>query len=74
MDYKKMLGIDYGDLEPSISPNDHKKYINIKLATLGLPIYKDGSNDEESSQYMINLFEHIIEDYKEKTSMFIPWF
>jgi len=66
MDYKKMLGIDYGDLDPSISPTDHKKYINIKLATLGLPIYKDGSKDEESSQYMINLFEHIIEDYKEK--------
>jgi len=66
MDYKKMLGIDYGDLEPSISPKDHMKYINIKLATLGLPIYKDGSNDENSSQYMIDLFEHIIEDYKEK--------
>jgi hypothetical protein len=66
MDLRKKIGIEYGDITPNISEEDNIKFINLKLSSLGLPIYKTGKSYKESSQYIIDLFEEIIDDYKEK--------
>lgn len=69
VDYRKKLGIEYGDINPDVSSEDRIKYINFKLASLGLPIYRSGDGLDDSSSYFIDLFDDIIKDYKEKTRM-----
>jgi hypothetical protein len=66
MDFRKKIGIEYGDITPNISNEDNIKFINLKLASMGLPIYNAGSEYKGSSQYIIDLFEELINDYKEK--------
>lgn len=65
MNYKKMLGIDYGDIDLKTPEKDKITYINVKLATLGLPIFS-GDQSEDDSQRIIQLFDQIIADFKEK--------
>ena len=67
MELRKKLGIAYGDMSPGVSSEDRIKYINFKLAALGLPIYEPEENGHESGTYFIDLFDGIIKDYKEKT-------
>lgn len=66
MSTRKKLGIDYGDINPLTTKDERIKYINFKLASLGLPIY-GASKDEETN--FIELFDDIIKDYQEKTRM-----
>ena len=66
MDYRKMLGIEPGDINPDVSSEEKIKYINFKLAVLGLPMYHEASMSESSSDYFIDLFDDIIKDFKEK--------
>ncbi|MEL7654913.1 MAG: hypothetical protein AAGU75_03280, partial [Bacillota bacterium] len=68
MSIRKKLGIDYGNVDPITTHEDRIQYINFKLASLGLPIYRSDS-DNETSTYFIDLFEDIIKDYKEKKRM-----
>ena len=67
MELRKKLGIEYGDMSPAVSSEERIKYINFKLAALGLPIYESKSDVQESGAYFIKLFDGIIKDYKEKT-------
>ena len=69
MNLRKKLGIEFGDIEPNISSSDRIKYINFKLASLGLPICQSEGDLYSSSSYFIDLFDDIIEDYKEKTRL-----
>ena len=68
MSIRKKLGIDFGDINPITTHEDRIQYINFKLASLGLPIYRSDS-DNETGTYFIDLFEDIIKDYKEKKRM-----
>lgn len=68
MSIRKKLGIDFGDIDPITTHEDRIQYINFKLASLGLPIYRSES-DNETGTYFIDLFEDIIKDYKEKKRM-----
>lgn len=68
MSIRKKLGIDYGNVDPITTREDRIQYINFKLASLDLPIYRSDS-DNETSTYFIDLFEDIIKDYKEKKRM-----
>ncbi|QOX62076.1 hypothetical protein FRZ06_01285 [Anoxybacterium hadale] len=68
MSIRKKLGIDFGNIDPITSREDRIQYINFKLASLGLPIYRSES-DNETGTYFIDLFEDIIKDYKEKKRM-----
>ena len=65
MSIRKKLGIDFGNIDPITTHEDRIQYINFKLASLGLPIYRSDS-DNETDTYFIDLFEDIIKDYKEK--------
>lgn len=67
MELRKKLGIAYGDMSPAVSSEERIKYINFKLAALGLPIYESKGDVQESGAYFIKLFDGIIKDYKEKT-------
>lgn len=67
MNYRKKLGIEYGDINPDISSEERIKYINFKLAALGLPVFDDTSDGD--SAYFIDLFEDIIIDFKEKNRL-----
>ena len=69
MSIRKKLGIDYGDVNPITTREDRIQYINLKLASLGLPIYRSDDNQTEANTYFIDLFEDIIKDYKEKKRM-----
>ncbi len=68
MDYRKKLGIEFGDINPDVSSEDRIKYINFKLASLGLPVYREEGDDVTSSSYFIDLFDDIIKDFKRKKS------
>lgn len=68
MNLRKKLGIEYGDINPNTSREDRIKYINFKLASLGLT-YFQSSDDEKSSSFFIDLFDDLIKDYKEKTRL-----
>ena len=68
MSIRKRLGIDFGNIDPITTREDRIQYINFKLASLGLPIYRSES-DNESGTYFIDLLEDIIKDYKEKKRM-----
>jgi hypothetical protein len=69
MNLRKKLGIEYGDINLNVSMDDHIKYINFKLASLGLPIYRSEETHREASTYFIDLFDGIIKDYQEKTRL-----
>jgi len=69
MDYRKKLGIEFGDINPDVSSEDRIKYINFKLASLGLPVYREEGDDVTSSSYFIDLFDDIIKDFKEKNRL-----
>lgn len=69
MSIRKRLGIEFGNIDPITTSEDRIKYINLKLASLGLPIYKSKDDDNASGSYFIDLFDDIIQDYKEKTRM-----
>lgn len=69
MSIRKKLGIDYGDVNPITTREDRIQYINFKLASLGLPIYRSGDPANETGTYFIDLFDDIIKDYKEKKRM-----
>lgn len=69
MSTRKKLGIDFGNIEPLTTREDRIQYINFKLASQGLPIYRSKDAEDETSTYFIDLFEDIIKDYKEKTRM-----
>lgn len=66
MSLRKKLGIAFGDHPSDTKHEDRIQYINFKLASLGLPIYKSG---QEHHAYLIELFDDIIKDYKEKTRL-----
>lgn len=69
MDIRKKLGIEFGNIDPNTTSDDRIKYINFKLASLGLPIYKSQVSSGEQNPYFIDLFDDIIKDYKEKNRM-----
>ncbi len=69
MDYQKKLGMDYGNINPEEKSEDRIKYINFKLAALGLPTCHETSENAESSDYFIDLFDGIIRDFKEKNRL-----
>lgn len=64
MNIQKKLGITYGNINPTSTQEDKIQYINFKLASLGLPIYR--SEKPQTTDYVIDLFEDIIADYQEK--------
>lgn len=66
MDLRKKLGIEYGDINPITNSEDRIKYINFKLASLGLPTYHPEEASHAAGSYFIELFDDIIKDYKEK--------
>lgn len=63
---RKKLGIEYGNINLNISPDNHIQYINFKLAGQNLPIFK-GQNS--ASSYFVDLFDGIIQDYQEKSRL-----
>ncbi len=67
MNYRKKLGIEYGDINPNVSSEERIKYINFKLAALGLPVFQEESDG--NSAYFIDLFEDIINNFKEKNRL-----
>ncbi len=67
MSMRKKIGIDYGHIEPITTRTDRIRYINFKLAALGLPIVRTTTEDLAATGDFIDLFGDIIEDYKEKT-------
>lgn len=69
MSTRKKLGIDFGDIDPITTREDRIQYINFKLASKGLPIYRPETKEDEAGTYFIDLFDDIIKDYKEKTRM-----
>ncbi|MBK5246479.1 MAG: hypothetical protein JJE49_04325 [Peptostreptococcaceae bacterium] len=69
MNIRKKLGMDFGNIDPIATNEDRIKYINFKLASLGLPIYHSNDSNHTSSENLIELFEDIIKDYREKTRM-----
>jgi len=69
MSIRKKLGIDFGNIDPITTHEDRVQYINFKLASLGLPIYRSYDSNKETSTYFIDLFDDIIKDYKEKKRM-----
>ncbi len=69
MSIRKKLGIDYGDVNPITTREDRIQYINFKLASLGLPVYRSNDNRDEAGIYFIDLLDDIIKDYKEKKRM-----
>lgn len=69
MNLRKKLGIEYGDTNLNIIPEDQIKYINFKLAALGLPAFNSEDTSKESSAYFIDLFDGIIRDYQEKSRL-----
>ena len=69
MSIRKKLGIDFGNIDSITTREDRIQYINFKLASLGLPIYRSNDTDNASSTHFIDLLEDIIKDYKEKTRM-----
>ena len=69
MSIRKKLGIDFGNIDPITTHEDRIQYINFKLASLGLPIYRSDDSNKETSTYFIDLFDDIIKDYKEKKRM-----
>lgn len=69
MNLKKKIGIDYGDQNHTVSLDDRIKYINFKLASLGLPGYRPENAAADEGEYFVDLFEDIIRDYQEKTRM-----
>ncbi|MCK8061613.1 MULTISPECIES: hypothetical protein [unclassified Fusibacter] len=69
MNLRKKLGIDFGNINPQTSSEDQIKYINFKLAALGLPVYRSKDINDQSSSYFIDLFDDIIKDYQEKTRL-----
>jgi len=66
---RKKLGIDFGNIDPITTREDRIQYINFKLASLGLPIYKSDDAGSETGAYFIDLLDDIIKDYKEKKRM-----
>lgn len=68
MSIRKKLGIDFGNIDPITTREDRIQYINFKLASLGLPIYRSDANNETNT-YFIDLVDDIIKDYKEKKRM-----
>ena len=69
MSTRKKLGIDFGNIDSVTKREDRIKYINFKLASLGLPIYRPVDAMDNSSAELIDLLDDIIKDYKEKTRM-----
>ncbi len=69
MSLRKKLGIDYGDINPLVSKEDQIKYINFKLATKGLPVYRPDDAANGSGAYFIDLFDDIIKDFQEKNRL-----
>ena len=69
MSTRKKLGIDFGNIDSITKREDRIKYINFKLASLGLPIYRPIDTMDTSSAELIDLLDDIIKDYKEKTRM-----
>ncbi|MBR0599372.1 hypothetical protein [Sinanaerobacter chloroacetimidivorans] len=69
MSIRKKLGIEYGNIDPITTREDRIQYINFKLASLGLPIYRSSDTQDETNTYFIDLLEDIIKDYKEKKRM-----
>lgn len=69
MSIRKKLGIEYGNIDPATTREDRIQYINFKLASLGLPIYRSKDSQNEGNTYFIDLLEDIIKDYKEKKRM-----
>lgn len=69
MSIRKKLGIDFGNINSITTREDRIQYINFKLASHDLPIYRSNDTNNESNTYIIDLFEDIIKDYKEKTRM-----
>lgn len=68
----KKIGMNYGNINPINSREDRVKYINFKLAAMGLPIAPNAGDptlNDEADTYFIDLFQGIIEDYKEKTRL-----
>lgn len=63
---RKKFGDEHENIESNASSEDKIKYINFKLAYLGLPIFQQKDDVEESSSYIVELFDDIIMDYKEK--------
>jgi len=69
MSMRKKLGIDFGNIDSITRREDRIKYINFKLASLGLPIYRPVDTSDTSSTDLIDLLDDIIKDYREKTRM-----
>lgn len=69
MSTRKKLGIDFGNIDPITTREDRIQYINFKLASVGLPIYRSKDAQNATSTYFIDLFDDIIKDYKEKSRM-----
>ena len=69
MSIRKRLGIDFGNIDPITTREDRIQYINFKLASLGLPIYRCDDAESETGAYFIDLLDDIIKDYKEKRRM-----
>lgn len=68
MDFRKSLGLDYGDVNAVESKEDMFQYINFKLAALGLPSVEKHSSEKDEKVFL-DLFEEVIEDYREKKRM-----
>jgi hypothetical protein len=66
MDIRKKIGMEYGDITPHSKRSDRIKYINLKLASMGLPFYQTEKELSGEDTSFLELFEDIIKDYGEK--------
>lgn len=66
MSNRKKLGIDFGRIDPNVTQEERIQYINFKLAAMGLKAFR--RNDTGTPGYL-ELFDDIIQDYREKTRM-----
>lgn len=64
MSFQKKLGIESGNIKPTGTKDERMKYINFKLAAMGLPPY---AQNAKSDDHFIEVFDDIIKDYREKT-------
>jgi phosphoenolpyruvate carboxykinase (diphosphate) len=66
---RKKTDMDKKSFNYVATRQDRVQYINFKLASLGLPIYRADERQDNTGTYFIDLFQDIIKDYREKTRL-----
>lgn len=80
MQWKKKIGMSYGDITPLKDRKDIIRYINFKLIAMGQNAFMPKNDDDScktinkdddlaNDEYFIELFEDLIVDYREKSRL-----